>query len=227
MGIVGVLNMKEYTPALLKALEESDGERRIAKFLKSHPQLIFWAFNNCGGHCHYVVPEFGIGKSLRCDFVLLLSHSGGWVIQFVELEPVKDPLYNKDRIPSKRLRVAQKQIADWRRYVDTDEFSLRNQLADAAKTKNCLEPLLHGREPSSYSSVRLRDSHCYLRYEYHIIISRRKYLFDDTNFYRSSSFFQDGIEIVTYDRLIEVAEKLDFHARRTREHIQNMQLKTE
>jgi len=207
--------MSSYTERLLKALAASDGERHIAKFLKANPELVFWAFIHLGGHTHYVVPEFNIGKALSCDFLLLQSFSGGWNVHFVELEPVKDPLYNKDRTPSKRLRIAQKQIADWRRYVDTDHASLRNQLADAAKPKYCLQSKDVSKEPVTFSGYRLRDVYTYVEYHYHIIIGRRNDLDDDKKVYRSSSFKHDGINIVSYDRLVEVAEKLDdIHNRR-------------
>lgn len=201
--------MTSYTEEIRKALSDSDGERLIARYLKSNPDLVFWAFINLGGHTHYVVPEFGIGKSLFCDFLLLQSFSRGWNVHFVELEPVKDPLYNKDRTPSKRLRIAQKQIADWRRYVDTDQASLRNQLADAAKPKYCLQSKEIREEPTSFSGHKLRDIYTYVDYHYHIIIGRRSDLSEDKNLYRASSFKHDSIDIVSYDRLIEVAKKLD------------------
>ncbi len=201
--------MAEYTGALLQALSKSDAERHIAKFLKSNPKLVFWAFINLGGHTHYVIPEFGIGKSLHCDFLLLQSFSRGWNVHFVELEPVQDTLYNKDRTPSKRLRIAQKQIADWRRYVDTNEPSLRNQLADAAKPKYCLQSQEIGQEPTSFSGHRLRDIYTYVQYDYHIVIGRRTSLSEEKNLYRSSSFKHDAIDIVTYDRFVEVAQKFD------------------
>lgn len=203
------MEMVSYTEEILKALDDSEGERLIAKFLKSHPDLVFWAFINLGGHTHYVVPEFGIGKALFCDFLLLQSFSRGWNVHFVELEPVKDPLYNKDRTPSRRLRIAQKQIADWRRYVDTDQASLRNQLADAAKPKHCLQSKEIREEPTSFSGHSLRDIYTYVDYHYHIIISRRSNLCDNKNLYRSSSYKHDFIDIVSYDRLVEVAKKLD------------------
>jgi len=201
--------MASFTEEILKSLDDSEGERLIARFLKSNPDLVFWAFINLGGHTHYVVPDFGIGKALFCDFLLLQSFSGGWNVHFIELEPVRDPLYNKDRTPSRRLRIAQKQIADWRRYVATNEASLRNQLADAAKPKYCLQSKEISEEPASFSGHRLRDIYTYVDYHYHIIIGRRSDLSDDKNFYRSSSYEHDAIDIVSYDRLVEVAKRLD------------------
>jgi hypothetical protein len=79
--------------ALLDALGRSSGERIIHSYLKKHP-------------------EFRIGSRFRCDFVVMQSYSGGWNIEFVELEPVNVSLFNKDRTPSKPLRIALNQIDD-------------------------------------------------------------------------------------------------------------------
>ncbi len=98
--------------ALLDALGRSSGERIIHSYLKKHPDLLWDAFMNCGGHSDYVIPEFRIGSRFRCDFVVMQSYSGGWNIEFVELEPVRVSLFNKERTPSKPLRIALNQIDD-------------------------------------------------------------------------------------------------------------------
>jgi len=59
--------------ALLDALGRSSGERIIHSYLKKHPDLLWGAFMNCGGHSDYVIPEFRIGSRFRCDFVVMQS----------------------------------------------------------------------------------------------------------------------------------------------------------
>lgn len=180
-------------------------------FLKTHPEILLWSFFDVGGHGHYVIPEFGLGKSLRCDFVLMQSFSGGWHVRFVELEPVKDKLYNKDRTPTRRLRLAQKQIADWQHYEHVDGVSLRTQLAEAAMSKNCFKREFNDLEPASLSGRRLRDPKTYVRFYYHIVIGRRTTLTEIANELRASSSFHTEVEIASYDRLLDVAENLDCH----------------
>jgi hypothetical protein len=48
-----------------KILGEYAGERRVASFPKEHPEIVFRTFVRVGGHAHYVVPEFQLGKRLR------------------------------------------------------------------------------------------------------------------------------------------------------------------
>src|ERR1700694_5559863 len=106
--------------AVIDALSQSDGERAIARYLKRHPDLVLDAFGRFGNHGNYVLSEVRLGKSLRADFVIVQGFSGGWWVDFVELESVADAVYTKDRTPTKALRTAQRQIADWRDYQRTE-----------------------------------------------------------------------------------------------------------
>jgi len=153
--------------ALLDALGRSSGERIIHSYSKKHPDLLWGAFMNCGGHSDYVIPEFRIGSRFRCDFVVMQSYSGGWNIEFVELEPVNVSLFNKDRTPSKPLRIALSQIDDWKRFLETDSATIRSQLADAAKKNDLLQPDLNlGGEPSSFAGDDLRHPFTHIRAAY-------------------------------------------------------------
>lgn len=195
---------KKLSEELEHILSTSKGERQIAAFLKKHPEIVFWTFLRVGGHLHYVVPEFQLGKHFRSDFILLQSYSGGWHIHLVELEPIVDPVYNKDGTPSKRLRYAQKQIADWRMYKDTEISSLRIQLAEAAKASGGFQMDLKSSEPSSFSGKRLRDPLTFIDWNYHIVIGRRALLSETAQTNRSRGMPYDQIEIVTYDRFLDV-----------------------
>jgi hypothetical protein len=114
-----------------------------------------------------VIPEFRIGSRFRCDFVVMQSYSGGWNIEFVELEPVNVSLCNKDRTPSKPLRIALNQIDDWKRFLETDGATMRSQLADAAKKNDLLQPDLNlGGEPSSFAGDDLRHPFTHIRAAY-------------------------------------------------------------
>ena len=150
--------------------DNTTGERAALRFLKANPELLFWSFFSLGGHMEYIVPEFGLGKELVCDFILLQSYSAGWKIVFVECEPVDDRVFNKDRTPSKRLRIAQKQIGDWQRYADVDGTSLRIQMADACKKKDIWQRPRRKSDPSSFSGMKLQDPKTTIQFEYAIVI---------------------------------------------------------
>jgi hypothetical protein len=154
-------------------LDSTTGERAALRYLVANPDLLFWSFFSVGGHTHYIVPEFGLGKDLRCDFVLLQSYSGGWKVFFVECEPVDDPVFNKDDTPSRCLRTAQKQICAWHRYTEEDGASLRSQMADACKKKDIWQRPRRRREPTSFSSAKLRDPKTVIHFKYAIVIGRR------------------------------------------------------
>lgn len=214
MGIIVDSKLRGASTSLVKdfeaCLESSKGERRIALFLKQHPDVILWSLLTIGGHMEYVVPEFGLGKSLRCDFVVVQSYSNGWRVEFVELEPVIDPLYNKDRTPSRRLRIAQKQIADWQNYIHDEPDSIRYQLADAIIQKDLIRPLHYeDLEPSSYAASKLRDPKSFIHFGFNIVIGRRKDVSQLGHNLRSSHNYHSDVEIISYDRLLDVAKNID------------------
>jgi len=201
--------MKSHKDAVIQALSRSNGERSIARYLKRNPYLVLRAFGDFGNHGNYVLAEFGLGKAFCADFVIIQGYSTGWRVDFVELEPVVDPLFNKDRTPTKRLRLAQKQIADWREYERTDGPSLRRQLADATKKGDLIKHCSDLGDPCTMSNQRLRDPESFVRYCHHIVIGRRELLTRQGQRLRSRSFADDYIDIATYDRIIDVAEEFD------------------
>lgn len=199
--------MKSYKNAILAALAESDGERAIAKYLKANPFLLIAALCPFGNHGNYILPEFGMGNELYADFVLIAGSSAGWEIEMIELEPVSDPVFNKDGTPSRRLRSAQKQIADWKEYQQKEEASLRRQLADKARESGPAGfPESHF-DPCTMSNQRLRDIESFVRYSYSIVIGRRESLSERAQHLRSRATHQGDITIATYDRLVEAAER--------------------
>lgn len=198
--------MKSHKQTVLEALGQSDGELAIAKYLKRNPILVLRAFGEFGNHSNYLLTEFRLGKSLRADFVLISGSSTGWEVNMIELEPVIDSLFNKDRTPTKRLRIAQKQIADWRDYERTDGASLRRQLADDTK-RDLLKFNSDEGDPCTMSGQKLRDPESYVSYNYHIVIGRRADLSIQAQRLRSRR--DDRIKIATYDRIVDVATELD------------------
>jgi hypothetical protein len=193
---------------LIKALEQAKGEREIHAFLKQEPLLVWSTFMNCGGHSDYVIPEFSLGGKHYADFVVMQSFSGGWNIVFIELEPVDEKPFNKDRSPSKRLRGAMKQIDDWHDFEKDEGASLRSHLADAAQKYDTLYPERNlAREPRCVK-MPLRDPKTYLCCKYFIVMGRRSHLDGELIHAKSKLARHHNVELLTYDRFTEVAEKL-------------------
>lgn len=201
--------MRWYKSALLKALEASDGERLIHAFLKRNPQLVVTAFN-WGWNKVLLVPEFRLGTRLRADFVLFGAYSGGWRVQFIELEPVGARLYLQDGTPSKPLRKAVTQISDWRDYIGEHGASLREQLSHAMVSRNVY--VVRNNPTSRYLEKEIRDKKVFIDWDFQIVISRRERLSPEDDRRRSRDDFHN-LDIATYDRIVEAAEKLD-HASR-------------
>lgn len=195
---------------LVEVLDQAEGEREIHKFLKEEPLLVYATFMNCGGHSDYVIPEFSLSGKYYADFVVMQSFSGGWNVAFIELEPVDEKPFNRDGNPSKRLRGAIKQINDWHDFEKEEGASLRSHLADAAKKRDTLYPDRNlAREPWC-AKMPLRDPKTFLCCEYFIVMGRRSH-FDEELIHVKSKFARhhNNVKILTYDRFIEVAEKLN------------------
>jgi len=152
--------MRWYKTALLKALEASNGERVVNAFLKRHPQLLVTAFNYGWNHI-FLVPEFQLGAKLRADFVLFGGYSGGWSVRFIELEPVGARLYLNNGTPSKELRIAIRQISDWREHIRIHEAHLRDELSRAMVSKNVYQ--VRHRAISRYLEGHIRDPHDFIQ----------------------------------------------------------------
>ena len=194
---------------LVEVLEQAKGEREMHRFLKEEPLLVWATFMNCGGHSDYVIPEFSLSGKYYADFVVMQSFSGGWNIAFIELEPVDEKPFNQDGSPSKRLRGAMKQINDWHDFEEEEGASLRSHLADVAKKHDTLYPERNlAREPWCVK-MPLRDPKTYLCCKYFIVMGRRSHFNEELIHVKSKFARHHNAEILTYDRFIEVAEKLN------------------
>lgn len=215
---------------LIQALDQAKGEREIHAFLKKEPILVWATFMSCGGHSDYVIPEFSLGGKHYADFVIMQSFSGGWNVAFVELEPVDIRPFNWKKVnqkkkvenPSERLEGATKQIASWRNFEEEEGATLRSELADVAQRKDALYPEHNlAREPWCVK-MPLRDPRTYLRCTYHIVMGRRSH-FDQELIHEKSKFprHNSDAEVLTYDRFIEVAEKLEQQSGQQYENYKN------
>ena len=120
---------------LLSLLNNGCGERRIHSFLKQNSEIIIIAFNRAWNF-HICKPEFCLGSDFRSDFLILSAHSINWNAVFVELKSPTDKLYNKDGTKSRKLRLAEKQITEWREWIRTNEHYVRRSFAKILEKEN-------------------------------------------------------------------------------------------
>jgi len=194
---------------LRKCLEESKGERKTHAYLKQHPGILHKAFVPTF-MASRVVSEFVLGsQQLRADFVVLAPYSGAWEIHLVELEPVNELLFNQDGTPRKRLKGAINQIDRWRTFAEKRLMFLAEQLSNACRDRDLVHPEWRSTDPTCTAGLKMTDPHSSLDFAYHIIIGRRNFLFGKRFELKTSYQSNHGIDIASYDRLVEAASAVD------------------
>jgi hypothetical protein len=190
-------------------LSKTEGEREISSFLSKHPELIRWAVCRTGGHTTYVIKEFPFGSHYKADFIVPFSYSGAWEVHLIELEPPDDMVITRDGLPSNRLNKAVKQINDWQDYIEKNRYPFRSDLSEWCIKKDLLG--LHNdlKEPSNYTGDKLKDQDTYIGFNYYIIIGRRENI-DQEKRKRMNHFRNQGIRVLTYDALIDIATNIEF-----------------
>jgi hypothetical protein len=201
--------MRSLAKSLATVLTKSASERPVCRWLKQHPLVLSHAL---GGFPYYVVAEFPFGSEFRADFVRLCPFSGGWDIGLVELEPPGAALFTKLGVAAKRLNGAVAQIDAWRSFIATNRQTV---LRDLSKFLQRRELVLGKRddEPADHCGRPLYHPNSWLRWHYHILIGRRSLLRADDAARKGAFFQHHGIDVGTYDRLLDAARKLDAYNR--------------
>ena len=187
----------------LEILEMAKNEREIGNYLKDNLIIVKNTLNVWSWNCVICKPEFKIGTEFVADFIVLSANSGCWNCVLIEMQSHKDKIFLKDGTASKGLREAQKQIQEWKMWIESYNAEFRGYLAKLAKGQpaQCSNAMSHTR-----AETELRDPRTVIRYYYKILIGRREFLDEDGN-QRRNQF--GGIEIVTFDRLLDCTKKLD------------------
>lgn len=182
-------------------LNLAKNEREMGTYLKDNLNLIKRTLNVWAWNCVICKPEFRLGAEFVADFIVLSAHSGCWNCVLIEMQSHKDRIFLKDGTASKGLREAQKQIQEWKMWIENHNTEFRGYLAELAKGEpaQCSNAMKH-----IYAETELRDPKTVIRYYYKILIGRREYLGEDGNQRRN---YFDGFEIVTFDRLLDYAKK--------------------
>lgn len=188
---------------ILNALEQSKNEREIGRYLKDNIHLVRNTLNVWSWNCVICKPEFKIGTKYVADFIVLSANSGCWNCVLIEMQSHRDRIFLKDGTASKGLREAHKQVQEWKMWIESHNTEFREYLAELAKGEpaQCSNAMRHTR-----AETELRDTKTAIFYLYKILIGRREFLDEEGNQRRN---YFDGIEIVTFDRLVDNAIRLD------------------
>jgi hypothetical protein len=156
----------------------------------------------------YVVSKLDLGNEFEADSVTLQPFSGGWDIDLIELEPPDEPTFTRAGRFAKRLNEAVRQIDEWRAFLEdpTKNAYFRQQLFEAAKFGNLLYPAWNGTDPTGTCGWLFTDPRSAVLYHWHIVMRRRDGLSDGDIKKKALLKKYHGIERLTYDRLVEVAE---------------------
>ncbi len=189
--------------SIIDILKKSSGERAISMYLKKNTNILIKAFCTSWNY-KICISDFSFGNEFSCDFLILCANSGFWTAIFIELEAPKATLYLKNGTPSKSLRIAQRQISDWKNWVRINEPYLRQSFVKYLK-KNNVSAQCSRVDKHNLAETEIIDSHTVIRYCYKIIIGRRNLISSLEQERRAN----ETDEIITFDRLIEVANVLD------------------
>jgi Domain of unknown function (DUF4263) len=192
-------------------IDSSTSERPILKWLKQKKNACILPLAvkmfRLG---KYVVPEFNFGTDYRADFVVMGPFSGGFDIQFIEIEPPNVPLFTRAEIPAKRFAGALAQVRDWKAYVEKNRDIVLKELAKSAEKKALLRNPKDSFSPRSpYSLLSPWHPEAGFNWGYHIVIGRRTSLSEEHLGKKASFHSTDSVEVMTYDRLIDAAKAWD------------------
>ena len=190
---------------LVRVLDQALDERGIHAFLKKHAYLVGMAFHSNSHPCG-VESEFKLGAEFRCDFLVVSCCSAWWSADFVELKPPNARLYLKDGTASKGLRIANREIRDWKQWSRENESYLRGRLSDLFEQ---IGLCASGASQVSDAATEIRDPRCALTTRFHIVIGRRNLLSPHEQRARIQDSLDSGVGIATYDRLVDAARRYD------------------
>lgn len=164
------------------ALEAADGERAMQIHFEEHPFLLVQHLG--GGHGRWAIPHKRLGAQFVPDFLIGDKDSMGFHWIAVELESPTSPLFNTKGDPSKELTHAIRQIMDDRNWIG----------------KN-IDYATRARKDFGLELTDINDKLPGL-----IIIGRRKSVNPGTNALRRQYSEQFGINIHTYDWLMDMTQ---------------------
>lgn len=188
---------------LSEQLQNCENERALAPFLKNNILLLRNTLNVHAWNHIVCRPEFRLGNKYIVDYIVLSADSGCWHVVLVEVQSHRDKIFNKNGFMTKQLNEAQKQIQEWKIWIGQNEYSFRQDLSVLVKgvPAQCSRVDIH-----TEAGAEIRDMQTVIEFTYKVLIGRREFLDQQSN-QRRNQFVT--FEIVTFDRLLDAAKRLD------------------
>lgn len=181
--------------------DQSSTERDVHKFLKQYPGIIIALFN-VSWNWYGILSEFKLGADYRADFLAVSADSGRWHVVFIELEGPHDQIYLKDGQAAKKLRVAQKQTADWQKYFQAHKQTIKHELSKWLQSMDvCAQNMLMGTGGGAHNEIMLPN--VFLHDQYKIMIGRRSSFGSNTEHHMPGPGAGYWPSVSTYDRIID------------------------
>lgn len=174
---------------------DTNNEETIQKYLEENEKILIAAFGTPEWYYNIIIPKFRFGSDYISDFVILTGQSYSYWINLVELEPATKSLFTKAGDYAKRLNHAIKQVDEWCDWIKRNESYFKDCLLKAIKDID-----------SSFD-----ETFDYTRrfiVNKKIVIGRRSMLTDENNKRRAIEYDKSGLDIATYDRLVEIENKI-------------------
>lgn len=172
-------------------INKNTHESEIQKYLQENSEILLNSFGHYGSD---IYPKFKLGSEYECDFILYDWRSSVCSkTTVVELKLPSAKLLTKSNIPTKDLSLALSQVNKYMNWIHKNQVYFYNQLYNISKPVTIFDRIRNfiNHHPNYINSV--------------IIIGQRTQFSEEENLYRSNIFqtTHGGIEIVSYDRLIE------------------------
>lgn len=170
-------------------------EGHIQKYLADNEKILIAAFGNPFWFYNIVLPQFRFGSDIVCDFAIVSGQSYSYEIHLIELKPSDSKIFTKKGLYAKDLNKAIKQVNDSENWINKNISYFQESLLKTIKK----------RFPDFDESFQSSRRFNVFRY---IVIGRRTMLTDENNERRKQEREHSNLDIISYDRLIDVENKL-------------------
>lgn len=181
----------------LRSVLRSSREEDTQRFLAQHSGILIHAF--CPTGTYFCIPKFPFGREYVPDFLLVQLLSTITRILMIELEPPPSRPFTKSGTYARRLNGAHLQIMNWLAWItENGDYFAQSVLRKIREMDPQAARMIEHR--IRYHSVKAK-----------IVIGRRSMMTAQDNTRRAALYLGAGesIEIVPYDRLIEVASRMN------------------
>lgn len=180
---------------MLVDILDNNKEEIIQEYLENNKKILIAAFGNPEWSYNIVIPKFRFGSDYISDFVILTGQSYSYWINLIELEPATKAIFTKNGDYAQRLNHAIKQVDEWSYWIKRNESYFKDSLLKVIRKVN-----------SSFDETFDHTRRFIVNKK--IVIGRRNMLTEDDNKRRTIEYEKSGIDISTYDRLVDIENRI-------------------